>query len=44
MLDQDGDIIISEGLVLPDAAIWKKFVDMDLIPIGAVQCTFRGSI
>ena len=32
ILDQDGNVILSEGLVLQDAAIWKKFLDRDLIP------------
>lgn len=32
ILDQDGNVIMSEGLVLQDASIWKKFLDRDLIP------------
>ena len=32
ILDQDGNVIMSEGLVLQDAAIWKKFLGKDLIP------------
>lgn len=32
ILDQDGNVIMSEGLVLQDAKIWKKFVDRELIP------------
>lgn len=32
ILNQDGNVIMSEGLVLQDAKIWKKFLDRDLIP------------
>lgn len=32
ILDQDGNVIMSEGLVLQDATIWKKFLDRDLTP------------
>jgi catechol 2,3-dioxygenase-like lactoylglutathione lyase family enzyme len=32
ILDQDGNVIMTEGLVLQDAAIWKKFLSKDLIP------------
>jgi catechol 2,3-dioxygenase-like lactoylglutathione lyase family enzyme len=32
ILDQDGNVIMTEGLVLQDAAIWKKFLGKDLIP------------
>ena len=32
ILDQDGNVIMSEGLVLQDAAIWKKFLGKDMIP------------
>ena len=32
LLDQNGNVIMSEGLVLQDAKIWKKFLDKDLIP------------
>lgn len=30
--DQDGNVIMSEGLVLQDAKIWQQFLDKDLIP------------
>ena len=30
--DQEGNVIMSEGLVLQDAKIWQKFLDKDLIP------------
>ena len=32
ILDQDGNVIMSDGLVLQDAAIWKKFLGKDMIP------------
>lgn len=32
ILNQDGNVILSEGLVLQDAKIWKKFLEKDLIP------------
>jgi len=32
ILDQDGNVIMSEGLVLQDATIWKKFLGKDIIP------------
>lgn len=32
ILDQDGNVIMSEGLVLQDASIWEKFIDKKLIP------------
>lgn len=32
ILDQDGNVIMSEGLVLQDASIWKRFLDKELIP------------
>ena len=32
ILNQDGNVILSEGLVLQDAKIWKRFLDKDLIP------------
>lgn len=31
ILDQDGNVIMSEGLVLQDAKIWKNFIHRDLI-------------
>jgi catechol 2,3-dioxygenase-like lactoylglutathione lyase family enzyme len=31
ILNQDGNVIMTEGLVLQDATIWKKFLDKDLI-------------
>lgn len=32
ILDQDGNVIMTEGLVLQDAKIWKKFLERDIIP------------
>ena len=32
VLDNDGNVILTEGLVLQDAAIWKKFIENDIIP------------
>lgn len=31
ILDQDGNVIMSEGLVLQDAVIWKRFLDRELV-------------
>ena len=33
ILDQDGNVIMSEGLVLQDANIWQQFLDLSLIHI-----------
>ena len=32
ILDQDGNVIMSEGLVLQDAKIWRRFLNKELIP------------
>ena len=32
ILDQDGNVIMTEGLVLQDAKIWKNFIQKELIP------------
>ena len=32
ILDQDGNVIMSEGLVLQEAKIWQRFLDKELIP------------
>ena len=32
VLDQDGNVIMTEGLVLQDAKIWRKFLEKDLQP------------
>ena len=32
ILDQDGNVILSEGLVLQDAKIWKGFLKKELLP------------
>lgn len=31
VLDNDGNMILTEGLVLQDVAIWKSFLDKDII-------------
>ena len=31
VLDQDGNVILTEGLVLQDAKIWKEFLQKDII-------------
>jgi len=31
LLDNDGNMILTEGLVLQEEAIWKKFLDRDVI-------------
>lgn len=32
ILDQDGNVIMSEGLVLQDSNIWQQFLDKELTP------------
>lgn len=32
ILDNDGNVIMTEGLVLQDAKIWNKFIDKDIVP------------
>lgn len=32
ILDQDGNVIMTEGLVLQDAKIWKDVLKKDLVP------------
>ena len=32
MLDNDGNMILTEGLVLQDEKIWKTFLDRDIVP------------
>ncbi len=32
ILDQDGNVILTEGLVLQDAKIWKSFLKKEIIP------------
>ena len=32
VLDQDGNMILTEGLVLQDEAIWKSFLGREIIP------------
>ena len=32
LLDQDGNVIMTEGLVLQDAKIWKGFLNQEITP------------
>ena len=32
VLDQDGNVIMTEGLVLQDAKIWRNIIQKDLAP------------
>ncbi len=32
ILDHDGNVIMTEGLVLQDAKIWEKFLNKNIIP------------
>ena len=32
VLDNDGNVILTEGLVLQDAKIWKAFIEKDILP------------
>lgn len=32
ILDQDGNMILTEGLVLQEEKYWKQFLDTDIIP------------
>ena len=32
ILDNDGNMILTEGLVLQDAAVWKNFLGKNIIP------------
>ena len=32
VLDNDGNMILTEGLVLQDRKIWEKFLEKDMIP------------
>lgn len=32
ILDNDGNVILTEGLVLQDKAIWESFINKDIIP------------
>ena len=32
VLDNEGNMILTEGLVLQDEKIWKKFLEKDIIP------------
>lgn len=44
VLDNDGNMILTEGLVLQDRAIWKQFVGSDVIqPNHATELYFEES-
>lgn len=44
VLDNDGNVILTEGLVLQDAAIWKDFLEKDIIPMNnAAELYFEES-
>lgn len=32
ILDLDGNVILTEGLVLQDRAVWEKFIGKDIVP------------
>lgn len=32
ILDNDGNVIMTEGLVLQDASVWKNFLKQEIIP------------
>ena len=32
VLDNDGNMILTEGLVLQDEKLWKSFLDRDIVP------------
>ena len=32
VLDNDGNMVLTEGLVLQDAKIWKSFLDREIVP------------
>ncbi|MBQ7091946.1 MAG: VOC family protein [Clostridia bacterium] len=32
VLDNDGNMILTEGLVLQDVKIWRSFLDRDIVP------------
>lgn len=32
LLDNDGNVVMTEGLVLQDAKIWRTFLDKEIIP------------
>ena len=32
LLDNDGNVILTEGLVLQDENIWRQFIEKDIVP------------
>lgn len=44
VLDNDGNMILTEGLVLQDATIWKQFLQKDVISVNnATELYFEES-
>lgn len=45
VLDNDGNMILTEGLVLQDEKIWKKFLGKDIIPkSNSCELYFEGRL
>lgn len=45
VLDNGGNMILTEGLVLQDEKIWKKFLEKDVIPQNnSCELYFRCSV
>ena len=40
LLDNDGNMILTEGLVLQDEAIWRKFLDRTML----LNCILKSEI
>ena len=37
VVDQDGNVILTEGLVLQDEKLWKKFLGREVIPVSCIS-------
>ena len=37
VLDQEGNVILTEGLVLQDEAIWKKYLGKEVVPKNNIR-------
>ena len=45
IVDNNGNMILTEGLVLQDEKIWKEFLGRDIIPeSNSVNCILRNRI
>ena len=45
VLDNDGNMVLTEGLVLQDAKIWKSFLDRDIVPKATLaNCILKNRI